>query len=178
MAEVSSGYMNGRTSGSGDVLRVSWWLISQSIENNTSTIRIKVAPSSWEDGWAEVRTTTVSRDSGAAWVLFDTSTRRWRNYDKLETPVWIGQTYYPDVVISHNNDGTRTLSLGAGLAYDDLGYHEIYGSWELPRINRGLVRLQPTKDIWKTGMAYIKTGDNWKLGQVFINTPSGWKRGI
>lgn len=176
MAEVTSGYFDGDTSSAGDRLRVYWEIRSQNVENNTSTIYWKIYPVAWEAGWAEVPTTTLSRDGGSAWIYF---------YDHIGQPnsypyrTWRSGDYVDGTfTISHNADGTRQLSLAAGLRYDNLGYHEKSGSWELKHIDRGLFRLHTPDNTWKTGQAYIKPGDNWKLGQVFINTPSGWKRGI
>jgi len=170
MAEVTSGYFDGDTSSAGDRLRVYWEIRSQSVENNTSTIYWKIYPVAWEAGWAEVSITSLSRDNTnpPTWIYYDTSYRRWRSGD------------YKDgtFTINHNQDGTRRLTLSAGLKYDDLAYHEKSSSWDLKHIDRGLSRILTPSGIWKTGQVYIKPGDNWKLGQAFINTASGWKRGI
>ena len=170
MAEVTSGYFEGNTSSAGNRLRIYWSIQSQSVENNTSTIYWKIYPIAWEAGWAAVNTITLSRDatSPPTWIYYNTDYREWRSYN------YVDGTF----TVQHNEDGSRHLVLSAGLKYDDLAYHEKSGSWDLKRIDRGLVHVQTEQNTWKRGLVYIKPGDNWKLGQVFINTPSGWKRGI
>lgn len=94
------------------------------------------------------------------------------------------QICYVDKTITHNEDGTKSITIGVSLSCDGYGDYlpasgtaTLSPACVLTKINRGLMRVK-VSGAWKTGRAYVKVSGAWKSGQTFVKSGGSWRRGI
>lgn len=116
MTVLATAYMNGCN------YQVGYDLISQSVANNTSTVRVY--------GVLNVTNNYISWSSGAARVYNTTNTLS--TYYSKGSYTLAQET----ITVTHNNDGTKSFYCGGSMTTTFVSSGEIGGTIYLPRINR------------------------------------------
>ena len=151
---------------------------SQSIENNTTPLSVGVYLQR-NDGYAN---SAWNRQQLSSAYLDCTGFSQKSNSLYIDTRNSVIVTLITgSYTITHNDDGTKSISLGASFSMPgipQLTGGSVYTTFSLPTIPRGRMRVN-VGGTWRSGQAYVNVNGVWKQSTgVFMNVGGYWKRGI
>lgn len=153
---------------SGRSITFSWWISSQDLENNITTLAWDLIGSGSFSGYVQSGNFKVIINGVQ---VYFSATRI-----NLYNGTLIASGFLD---IQHNEDGSKSFG-----AYAEAGVNTVAvsvsgsGSWELLNIPRGIIRTN-VSGIWKQGLSYVNVNGVWKQAiGVYTNVNGTWKQSI